>query len=100
MLSGFLRVLCVIFAFFAVKGLFAQFRSGGGVSSSPDPREMNELVLYFFGKSQRWSEERKEMQSNFLRVLCVILAFFAVKGFVCSIFALPVLFPMVPIRER
>jgi ketosteroid isomerase-like protein len=48
MLSGFLRVLCVIFAFFAVKGLFAQFRSAGIASSGPGPREMSEVVLYFF----------------------------------------------------
>jgi ketosteroid isomerase-like protein len=48
MLSGFLRVLCVIFAIFAVKSLFEQFRSGGVVSTGPDLREMSELVLYFF----------------------------------------------------
>jgi len=40
------------------------------------------------------------MLSGFLRVLCVIFAFFAVKGFVCSISALAMLFPMVPTCER
>jgi hypothetical protein len=60
MLSGFLRVLCVIFSIFAVKGLFAQFRSAGVVSSGPDPREMSELVLYFFGRLQVGAKDAKK----------------------------------------
>jgi hypothetical protein len=76
------------------------FRSAGVVSSGPDLREMSELVLYFFGRLQVGAKDAKKCQGGFLRVLCVIFAFFAVKSFVCSIFALPVLFPMVPTRER
>jgi hypothetical protein len=60
MLSGFLRVLCVIFASLRLKVCLSNFRSAGVVSSGPDPREMSELVLYFFGRLQVGAKDAKK----------------------------------------